>query len=117
MILKTKPSSRLQQLGADMSDSDTTLCRRIVFYGRVQGVGFRMTTERTARKYEVVGYVKNLADGTVEVLVRGDTEEIERFLNAIRQRFTGYIETEDASSCEESMKKSLSKCRTFTVRY
>ncbi len=117
MILKTKPSSRLQQLGAPMSDSDTTHCHRIVFHGRVQGVGFRMTTERIARKYEVVGYVKNLADGTVEVLVQGDADEIERFLNAIRQRFTGFIEAEEASPCEDSMKKTLSGCRTFTVRF
>ena len=68
-----------------MTDSNSTICRRVVFHGRVQGVGFRMTTERVAKKYDVVGYVKNLPDGTVEVLAKATDEELERFLHAIRE--------------------------------
>ena len=100
-----------------MTDSNSPICRRVVFHGRVQGVGFRMTTERVAKKYDVVGCVKNLPDGTVEVLVKAPEEELERFLHAIRQQFPGYIEAEDSVRCEESMKIGLEKCRVFTVRY
>ena len=60
--------------------------RRVhVFYsGRVQGVGFRLTAEETARDLEVVGWVKNLRDGRVELLAEGTEATLERFVDAIR---------------------------------
>ena len=42
------------------------------FTGRVQGVGFRYTTLRVAQRYDVVGYVRNLSDGAVQVVVEGE---------------------------------------------
>ena len=51
--------------------------QRIVnFFGTVQGVGFRYTTCRTARRYEVTGTVRNLPDGRVECVVEGEATEI-----------------------------------------
>ena len=46
-------------------------CRRIIFHGRVQGVGFRYTTHRIARGFPVTGFVRNLTDGTVELVACG----------------------------------------------
>ena len=60
--------------------------RRVhIFYsGRVQGVGFRITAEETAQAMGVVGWVKNLRDGRVELVVEADEAVLQRFLSAIR---------------------------------
>lgn len=60
--------------------------RRVhVFYaGRVQGVGFRMTAEETAHRFGVVGWVKNLRDGRVEIVAEAEEETLRHFLGAIR---------------------------------
>jgi len=44
--------------------------KHIVFSGRVQGVGFRFTCHQIARRYELTGFVKNLPDGSVELLIQ-----------------------------------------------
>ena len=52
-----------------------------VFYsGRVQGVGFRYSVKQLATGYEVVGWVRNLPDGRVELQVDGEKTEVEAFL-------------------------------------
>lgn len=57
-----------------------------VFYsGRVQGVGFRYTTKDLAKGFEVCGTVRNLPDGTVELEVMGEREEVEAFLKEIAE--------------------------------
>jgi len=57
---------------------------RILFSGTVQGVGFRYTTERLSRRFNVVGFVRNLPDGRVELLAEGPREELSSFLNEIQ---------------------------------
>ena len=47
------------------------IAKHIIFKGQVQGVGFRYTTHRVAGRYDVTGFVRNLPDGTVEMLVQG----------------------------------------------
>ena len=66
--------------------------KTVYFSGLVQGVGFRYTTHRLAGSYHVVGSVRNLRDGRV------DAEEIERFLDEIRQHFSGNIRNEGSST-------------------
>lgn len=46
--------------------------------GRVQGVGFRDATARTARALGLEGWVRNRADGSVEVLAQGDPAALDR---------------------------------------
>ena len=57
--------------------------RHVFYEGRVQGVGFRATVKHLARGYEVVGWVQNLPDRRVELMVSGEAEEVEAFLEAI----------------------------------
>ena len=68
-----------------------------VFYeGRVQGVGFRYCVRQIACGYEVVGWVRNLPDGRVEMQACGEASEIEAFLEAIREsEVKGHIRKEE----------------------
>ncbi|GAB4174458.1 MAG: hypothetical protein Fur0032_14180 [Terrimicrobiaceae bacterium] len=66
---------------------------RVLYEGRVQGVGFRWTTADLAKGYEVAGLVRNLPDGRVELEVCG--HEAEDFLQAIRESaLAGHIDAE-----------------------
>ena len=48
--------------------------------GRVQGIGFRRWAENTASKMNLSGWVRNVADGSVEIMVQGDTTTVDEFL-------------------------------------
>ncbi len=48
--------------------------------GRVQGVFFRAETQKAAQSIQVEGYVKNLADGSVQALFQGNCDQIEKML-------------------------------------
>lgn len=45
---------------------------RLAVSGRVQGVAFRVATQRVAIRLRVAGWVRNLPDGSVEILAQGD---------------------------------------------
>ena len=61
------------------------LVRVIVHYsGRVQGVGFRYIVKSLVPGYEVLGTIKNLSDGRVEMVAEGQQLELKEFLQAIR---------------------------------
>jgi acylphosphatase len=68
-----------------------TIRRRVIYEGRVQGVGFRYTVHAIARKFPVAGFVRNLSDGTVEMVVDADDETFAAFHAAIQQAFAGNI--------------------------
>ena len=78
---------------------DNLLERRRVWYaGRVQGVGFRATTLRIAARHAVTGFVQNLPDGRVLVVVEGEADEIGRFLADVRTTLSRYIRGEDQAA-------------------
>lgn len=69
--------------------------RRTVFYtGMVQGVGFRFTTVRVLADVAVTGYVRNLVDGRVELVVEGAPAQTEEALARVRRALGSYIREE-----------------------
>jgi len=58
---------------------------RIIVSGRVQAVGFRWATQKTARQLGINGYVRNLPNGDVEIVIEGDDIAIDRMLSWARQ--------------------------------
>ena len=68
-----------------MSDTGLTKRRRVVVHGFVQGVFFRDTVRRRADAAGVSGWVRNNRDGTVEAVLEGDDEAVERLVAFCRR--------------------------------
>jgi len=67
------------------------VAKHIIFTGHVQGVGFRFTAQRIANRHQLTGFVRNLHDATVEMLVQGPSENIDNCIQDIKDSFAGYI--------------------------
>ena len=78
-----------------------------IFYsGMVQGVGFRYTVQRMAKELSLLGWVRNLKDGRVELLVQGQKDTIEQLMERIKNHFLGYIKDKEIrfASLEEKFR-------------
>ncbi|MDO5649580.1 MAG: acylphosphatase [Gallicola sp.] len=78
--------------------------KRILFTGRVQGVGFRYTAYSEGNLLGLTGWVRNLADGSVEMEVQGREELIDQLINNISvQRFISIdkMQTQQISETDE----------------
>lgn len=67
------------------------IAKHIIFIGQVQGIGFRFTTHRIANRHQLTGFVRNLPDGSVEVLTQGKPEDINKCIYEIKLAFAGCI--------------------------
>jgi acylphosphatase len=63
----------------------------IHFAGHVQGVGFRFAVRTIAARFAVTGFVRNLDDGRVQLVLEGEAREIEKCLAEIRLKMQGYV--------------------------
>ena len=75
-------------------EKKTKIRKHIIFYGRVQGVGFRYYAVQKANQLGLTGWVRNCWDETVEMEVQGDEETITEMIKRIRT--SSYIEITDA---------------------
>ena len=55
------------------------VARKFFIKGDVQGVGYRFFAQRAAARHQIVGYVRNCPDGTVEALAEGPANSVEAF--------------------------------------
>ncbi|HCB2270097.1 TPA: acylphosphatase [Citrobacter koseri] len=53
-------------------------------HGRVQGVGFRYTTQHEAQRLGLTGYARNLDDGSVEVVACGESEQVDKLMKWLK---------------------------------
>ena len=60
------------------------------YRGRVQGVGFRWRVSQIAKSFSCTGYVKNLPDGSVELLIEGEKYEVQRMVQTINLEMKGF---------------------------
>ncbi|MEF9917659.1 MAG: acylphosphatase [Eubacterium sp.] len=65
-------------------DKPQILRYRIIFSGRVQGVGFRYFAQKLAVEFSLVGFVKNRLDENVEMEIEGTAKHVNAFIKAIR---------------------------------
>ncbi len=76
-----------------------------IFYsGTVQGIGFRYTVARHAKDFNLQGWVKNLSDGRVEILVEGPAQTIEKLCQETEKHFEGYIDNKEIQIIESQGK-------------
>ena len=67
------------------------IARHIVFIGRVQGVGFRFTAQRIACRYSLSGFVRNMSNGSVEMLAQGHPDDIDDCLGDLQESFANCL--------------------------
>ena len=67
-----------------------TIRIRVVYSGRVQGVGFRWQVKQISGDFVVTGFVRNLEDGTVELLVEGDSSEVRGMIEAVEKKLNDF---------------------------
>ncbi|KXA88785.1 acylphosphatase [candidate division MSBL1 archaeon SCGC-AAA259A05] len=81
--------------------------------GRVQGVAFRATARKEARKRGVNGWVKNLRDGRVEAVFEGGEDDVEEMIDFCREGSRA-ANVEDIEVSWEEYKGEFSE---FGIRY
>ena len=97
--------------------SPSSNCQHVVYYGRVQGVGFRLTTTQIARRYPVQGYVKNMPNRTVELVVQCDAKALNEFLAAVENAFEGHIDRREIREATPNECFEIENRTGFEIRY
>jgi acylphosphatase len=93
------------------SGEKARLARRFIVRGRVQGVGFRWFVEREAHMLGIAGWVRNNADGSVEVLAMGSRDQ----LLGLRSRLGSGPRAARVDEVEELEAKAVSGLTTFRI--
>lgn len=83
----------------------------IDIYGLVQGVGFRYSTFRYAKKYDIVGSVQNCPDGHVHVEAQGLVHPLEQFIHHLQEGPNSFAQVHQFKISEQP----LANYTTFTV--
>jgi len=86
-------------MAINVTDKCECLHRRTCYFsGRVQGVGFRYTVHNLAMPHNVKGYVRNLPDGRVELVMEGPDGDMDAVVDAIRQKMGQFIRQVDTQT-------------------
>lgn len=85
-----------------------TVCKRVYYSGHVQGVGFRYTAQSLAAGFRVAGYVRNLADGRVELVAEGEPDQVDGLLTAVARRMAYHLTDAAVEDCSAAGYKGFS---------
>lgn len=98
-----------------MSATTTDTRERLVaeITGHVQGVGFRYFARQAARRFGLVGWVRNDPEGTVTVQAEGPRARLDAFLDALREG----PEAADVEEVEARWEPATGRFKTFSVEY
>ncbi len=88
-----------------------TIRIRLIFTGRVQGVGFRYTARAIANNYPITGWVRNQPDGSVLLEVQGASESVHAFREDLAQKMRSNI-----LGCEEESISTVMDESGFAIR-
>ncbi len=80
--------------------------------GRVQGIGFRYTARSLAAGFDVTGFVRNLPDGRVHLVVEGAAAEVDKFLDAVKAEIGYYVK-----EIEETERPASGRFQGFEIRH
>ena len=86
---------------------------RIVVHGYVQGVFFRSNTRRLALSLGLKGYVRNMADGSVEVVAEGPEDKLKELVDFCKKG----PEAAEVSKVDVKFDKASNEFDSFEVRY
>jgi acylphosphatase len=86
--------------------------REAYYFGRVQGVGFRATAQGIASRYDVTGFVRNMPDGSVHLVVEGKADEIDELLDDMAHEMSRLIR-----STEVRRGSATGEFADFLIRY
>lgn len=73
----------------------------LIISGRVQGVSYRVSAWEKARELSLTGWVRNLTDGRVEIVIEGDTETLDQ-MTAWAGQGPRFADVSDVSVTEHS---------------
>jgi acylphosphatase len=97
----------------EMTPRPDVATERIIYTGHVQGVGFRYTVRSIAKHHpSVTGYVRNLADGTVDLVAQGPAASINAFLAEVAARFRDHVQ-----HCEREPVANPERFEVFDIRF
>jgi acylphosphatase len=90
----------------------STTIEQVIFSGRVQGVGFRYAVRSIAKHHPVKGYVKNLVDGTVELVIQGAPSTLNSLVADVTDHFRHNI-----THCERRAVETREEFTHFEIRF
>ena len=93
-----------------------TIARRVVVHGRVQGVFFRESARRRARRAGVAGWVQNNDDGSVEAWFEGEPDDVEVMLHFAETGPSGAYSTSSRGSARVR-RRGVARARTARPRH
>lgn len=92
---------------------------RFVVFGEIQGVGYRSYVKRIALMENMHGYVRNMLDGTVEVVVETeDKQKLIEFKNKLNKRAVGSFDNINVERIAEEISETKEKqFNSFDIRF